>query len=425
MHLTGRCGIVSGKEKRFQDMLRRWQEDEVAAALKCFRVVNLTGARQCGKTTLTRMMPFARARHFSLDDDEIRRAAESDPFGFVERHGDETIVIDEIQKVPALLNAIKRRVDSDNAKGQYLLTGSSNLDFSKAVSDSLAGRIGKVRLRTLSLGETAGGGGKFLERAFGRDFPDGMPHIDKRKAIALAARGGYPEAYEMDGNMRRRWFRAYLDGLLMKDVQSVTQIRRLDALRETAQWMMTYSSKFFATTDLALKTGMSRETADGYIAALKALYLVDEVKAWAKNDYAKAGKRSKYYAADAGLMANISGWREEATYLNDDQSGKLVESWVYQNLASLAGMGGDYEISQYRDSEKREVDFIIERSDGAALGVEVKAGSTLSPGDFRHLKWFGENMARGEFTGIVLYSGEHALRFGEGYYAVPFSAMGE
>lgn len=405
-------------------MIRRWQEAEIQAALKCFRVVNLTGARQCGKTTLTRMLPLPRVRRFTLDDDEIRRAAASDPYGFVDRHGDETIVIDEIQKVPELLNAIKRRVDLDNSKGQYLLTGSSNLDFSKVVSDSLAGRIGKVRLRTFSLGEITGGRGDFLEMAFKRDFPDGLPHIDKRKAIAFASKGGYPETMDMDANMRRKWSRAYLDSLLFKDIRSVTQIRRLDALHGTAEWMLAYSSKFFSTAELALKTGMSRETAEGYISALKALYLVDEVKPWAKSDYAKAGKRSKYYAADSGLIANILGWTEDAVYMNDDQSGKLAESWVFQNLSSMAGRSGDYEISQYRDSGKREIDFIVERCDGAMLGVEVKAGSALGPGDFRHLRWFAENMAKDRFTGIVLYSGEHVLRFGEGFYAVPFAAMG-
>ncbi len=134
-------------------MIARWQEKEIVSALKSRRVVNLTGARQCGKTTLAGIVPLASARRFTLDDDETRKAAASDPYGFVERKDGETFVIDEIQKVPELLNAIKRRVDQDNARGQYLLTGSANLHFVKAVTDSLAGRIGRVRLRTLAFGE--------------------------------------------------------------------------------------------------------------------------------------------------------------------------------------------------------------------------------------------------------------------------------
>ena len=405
-------------------MIERWQKDEVVSSLKCFRVVNLTGARQCGKTTLAGMVPLASARRFTLDDEETRKAAKSDPYGFVARADGETIVIDEIQKAPELLNAIKMRVDRNNAKGQYLLTGSANLHFVKAVTDSLAGRMGRVRLRTLALGETPGGRGDFLARAFARDFPREVPVMDKRRIIALATQGGFPEAMEMDEKSRRRWFKTYLDDLLVKDMQDMTEIRKLGAMRTVAEWLLAYSSKFFEVSELAAKSGLGKETVETYIAALKALYLFDEVRPWTKGDYSKIGKRSKYFAADAGLVANVLGWTEDSVYMSDDRSGKMMENWVYQNLASLADRDSIYEISQYRDSNKREIDFIVERSDGALLGIEVKAGSALGAGDFKHLKWFAKNLAKGEFTGVVLYSGEHVLRFGEGFYAVPFSALG-
>ena len=111
--------------------------------------------------------------------------------------------------------------------------------------------------------------------------------------------------------------------------------------------------------------------------------------------------------------------------MSDDRSGKLIENWVYQNLACLADRDSVYEISQYRDSNKREIDFIVERSDGAMLGIEVKSGSSFGKDDFKHLKWFANNLAMGcQFTGIVLYSGENTLPFGEGFYAVPLAALG-
>ena len=406
-------------------MIARWQENEVLSSLKNFRVVNLTGARQCGKTTLSNMLSLPQTRRFALDNDETRKAAANDPYGFVYRRGNETFIIDEIQKVPELLNAIKMRVDNDNAKGQYLLTGSSNLHFVKAVSDSLAGRIGRVRLRTLSLGERLGGNGDFLDRAFKRDFPDVIPGFNKRKIIGLASESGYPEAMDLDVRFRRKWFLAYLDNLLVKDIRDVTEIRKLEVLRKIAQWLLSYSSKVFEISELAAKVGVGKATVEAYIAALKALYLFDEVPPWTKGEYSRIGKRSKYFASDAGLVANILEWDEESIYMNDDRSGKVVETWVYQNLASLADLGYDYEISQYRDSKKREIDFIVERLDGAMLGIEVKSGSSFSAEDFKHLKWFAANLAgERQFTGIVLYSGEQTLRFGEGFYAVPLAALG-
>lgn len=405
-------------------MIERWQKDEIVSSLKCFRVVNLTGARQCGKTTLTEMVPLSSVRRFTLDDDETRKAAKNDPYGFVDRAEGETIVIDEIQKVPELLNAIKMRVDRNNEKGQYLLTGSANLHFVKAVTDSLAGRIGRVRLRTLALGEIRGGAGDFIEKAFARDFPHEVPMLDKRSIIESATRSGYPEAMGMDAKTRKKWFRTYLDDLLLKDMQDVTEIRKLDAMRTIAEWLLAYTSKFFDVSELAAKSGIGKQTVETYISTLKALYLFDEVRPWTKSDYSKIGKRGKYYAADAGLVTNILGWSADSIYMNDNRSGKIIENWVFQNLASLADKGLDYTISQYRDSNKREIDFIVERIDGALLGIEVKSGSAFGAEDFKHLKWFAKNLAKGEFTGIVLYAGEHTLRFGEGFYAVPLAALG-
>ncbi|MBQ3749222.1 MAG: DUF4143 domain-containing protein, partial [Kiritimatiellae bacterium] len=181
---------------------------------------------------------------------------------------------------------------------------------------------------------------------------------------------------------------------------------------------------FFETSELAAKTGVSKATVENYISTLKAMFLFDEVRPWSKSDYGRIGTRSKFLASDSALVANILGWTDESIYMDGDMSGKLIETWVHQNLASLADLDMDYEISHYRDSLKREIDFIVERSDGAMLGIEVKSGSSFGAEDFKHLKWFAKNLAKGEFTGIVLYAGEDTLRFGEGFYAVPLAALG-
>ena len=176
--------------------------------------------------------------------------------------------------------------------------------------------------------------------------------------------------------------------------------------------------------ELAAKTGVAKVTIESYLETLEALYLFDKVPAWSGSDYDFLGKRPKWIACDTGMMASILKWNPEEVYFDDNRSGKLIESWVYQQLAAIAEAEGGYSISQYRDNKKREIDFIVERDDGAMLGVEVKAGSVAGT-DFKHLKWFAENLARNSFTGVVLYSGKDVLRFGEGFYAVPLSALGE
>jgi predicted AAA+ superfamily ATPase len=138
----------------------------------------------------------------------------------------------------------------------------------------------------------------------------------------LAAQGGYPESLEMDSRERRKWYLSYLDDLLVKDIRDVTEIRKMDVMRGIAEWLLAYSSKFFEISELSAKIGVSKETVESYLSTLKALYLFDEVRPWTKSDYSKIGKRSKYYAADTGLISNILGWSENSIYMNDDRSGK-------------------------------------------------------------------------------------------------------
>lgn len=404
-------------------MIKRWQERELIAALAARRGVHLTGARQCGKTTLAETVEIPVCLRYTFDDDALRATAEGDPNGFVKHADGETVIIDEVQKVPQILNAIKMVIDHNNAKGQYLLTGSANVMFAKAVKDTLAGRLGKVRLRTLSLGEVRGGVGDFLTRVMAGDLPRQFSDFDKREVIHEAFLGGYPEARDLKEQDRRKWFAGYLDDLLTRDIRDVTEIRKLQALRKVSDWLITYSSKFFNVEDLCRDVGITKETACAYVEALQAIYLFDGVNPWVARDYDRAGKRIKYFAADSGLIANTLGWDEKSVYLDDDRSGKLVESWTYHELAALCDVNGAAEIFQYRDSKRREVDFVVRFSNEELLGIEVKSGSSVGLGDFKHLKWFAENLARERFCGIVLYSGNKVLPFGENLFAVPFAAL--
>ncbi len=406
-------------------MFKRWQMERVKTLLAYRRGVNLTGARQVGKSTLTEMLNLPDVKKWSMDDNLTRKAALDDPHGFVKHAAGQTVVIDEIQKAPMLLEAIKMVVDRDNSKGQYLLTGSANIRFAKMVKDSLAGRLGTVRLRPLAFAEICANEPSFLDMAFDRGF-DGRdyPGFGKRDIIELAFRGGYPEVCDIPQSERTDWFVSYLDDLLTKDIRDVTEIRKLETMRRVAKSLFAHSAQFISINELAAKSELAKATLQNYIEALKALYIVDAVPAWAKNDYEIIGKREKMFAADSSLVANILEWSEDEAYMDPDKGGKLIETWVYNQISAIAETSTKYTISHFRDSKKREIDFIVERTDGAILGIEVKSGSA-SPEDFKHLKWFDKNLA-GEraFTGIVFYAGERTLRFGEGFYAVPLAALG-
>lgn len=405
-------------------ILPRWQEKTVNTARKERRVILMSGPRQCGKTTLVRQLATKKVEYRTLDEETYREAAESDPKSFVEHHKD-MLIIDEIQHVLSLLPAIKQAVDDNNRPGQFLLTGSANIQTLPSVSESLAGRVANIRLRPFTEGEVRGTKPKFLERAYKQNFKNSSQNYSKDRLIEIAFRGGFPEILRADCRARRRWHRDYIQALLERDLRDIVQIRRQEAMQELVRIVAAWSSRFMDVAAIGGGLSIRRPTLETYINALETLYLIERVRPWTKTDYARVGKQKKLFMTDSGLMASILRWNIDQAKNNPDQSGKLLETFIFNELAALIDLGdGEYELYHYRDREQREIDFIVERDDGAILGIEVKSSATAKKDDFKHLRWFQENLAGDRsFVGIVLYSGAQAASFGKNFWAVPVGAM--
>ena len=198
-------------------------------------------------------------------------------------------------------------------------------------------------------------------------------------------------------------------------------------MSELVRILAAWSGKFMDVSAIGAGLSISRPTVETYVNALEALYLVERVSPWTRTDYGRVGNRSKLFMTDSGLMSSVLGWNGEQVRMDADRSGKLIETFAFNEIAALVDAGyGRYDLFHYRDREKREIDFLVEREDRALLGIEVKAGSTIGRNDFRTLRWFKENIAGDrEFTGVVLYSGELAGSMGDGLWAVPFGTIWE
>ncbi len=403
----------------------RWQMDVLQEAIKTRRVLLLSGARQCGKTTLAKQLATKETLYRTLDDLTVKQFAENDPHNFV-KHAAKMLIIDEIQHVPKLLSAIKLVVDTDTRSGQFLLTGSANIQSLPGVQESLAGRIRSIRLRPLAQGELLGTEATFLENAFCQSFSKSNKSIyDRNSMLKIAFRGGYPEAIRLENNERSQWHRDYIRALLERDLKDIAHITRHRAMQDLTRILAAWSGKFMDISAIGTGLSIRRPTIESYINALEALYIIERVQPWTRTDYERVGKQAKLYMSDSGLMASILRWRMAQVELDSDRSGKLIETFIFNELASqIEVSNGKYELFHYRDREQREIDFLIEREDHALLGIEVKAGSAISPADFKHLKWFRDNIAKSKpFVGIVLYSGEFLGSMGENLWAIPFSAL--
>jgi predicted AAA+ superfamily ATPase len=242
--------------------------------------------------------------------------------------------------------------------------------------------------------------------------------------VELAFRGGYPEVLRLSQARRKSWFQDYVKSLLSRDLRDIANIRRQETMRDLLITLSAWSSKFMDTASICSKLSISRDSFRSYVNALMSMCLFERVPPWLHTDYERVGRKEKHFATDTGLMASLLNWRLPDVLLDSDESGKILETLVFNELSAQIDLDYGYTLYHYRDRENREIDFIIENDRGELLGIEVKAGSAVSTNDYKHMVWFKNNIAKDNpFHGIVLYTGAHSLALGKDMYAVPIAAL--
>ena len=398
-------------------------EQRLAEALLDTPVVLLAGPRQAGKTTLVRQVAAKGLRYLTLDDELTLLSAREDPVGMIRSL--DRAVIDEIQRAPQLLLAIKKSVDEDRRPGRFLLTGSANLMALPLVADSLAGRMETLSLMPLSQTEIEGHSANWIDQAF-------AGQLLKTDSLALGdaltdrvLRGGYPEAITRDSAKRRMaWARQYVDALIQRDALDVAGIDKLDqlprflnALAQTAGQMCNYSQ-------LAGQVGLDGKTAARYAGVFETMYLLKRVDVWARNRLSRVVKTPKLQFIDAGLLAMLMNLGIEEVRRDRSRFGQVLETFVFGELLKhTTSAEGDYQLLYYRDADKVEVDIVIENAAGQLVGVEVKASATVKASDLRGLRKLAA-LAGDQFKmGVLLYDGAETLPLGDGIWAAPLSSL--
>ncbi len=410
-------------------MIERNITTRLRQALKDTPVVFLHGARQTGKSTLVQAIAEGRrnASYLTLDDAATLAAATSDPAGFIGGF-DGPLVLDEVQKAPALFPAIKRAVDRNRKPGRFLLTGSANVLLVPKVSESLAGRIEILTLWPFSQGEIEGVRETFVDTLFAKTNPrPTATHLAPPQLINRVLRGGYPEICTTRSADRRDvWFRAYISTILQRDIRDLANIEGLTELPRLLTLLATRVGSPVNFADIARDLSIPQTTFKRYFALLEMTFIVQALPAWSSNIGKRLVKSPKLLLNDTGLLTHLLGFSKDRLGNDPKQGGPLMENFVVAELRKQASWSKTKpELFHFRTQAGREVDIVLEDRSGRIVGIEVKAGATLGTNDLKGLKALAELAGKRFHRGIVLYAGQDTIPFGSRIHALPVSALWE
>jgi predicted AAA+ superfamily ATPase len=411
------------------ELLPRLSERRLAELMNAFRVVVVNGPRQAGKTTLMHIYRDHHSGEFvSLDDPVQLTAALDDPQSLIE-FGARPLLIDEVQRGgDPLVLSIKRAVDQDRSRGQFMLSGSAQFLTVPKLSESLAGRAAFLDLWPFSMAERTSGSADFCDLLFTdpvslrRAGPSPWTRDDY---LDLACGGSYPEAISMSVRHRREWFDAYLRTVISRDVREFARIQHGDSIPKLLSLLAARAGSTSEISDLARSTELTRDTVRNYLAYLCGVFLTATVPAWSTNFSAKAAKTAKIFLTDSGLAAFVLRVDQEALRRPGSSAlGGLVETFAFTELTKLRSTTSEpFKIHYFRDRNGREIDFVLERYDGRIVGIEVKASASPSSKDASHLRWLRDSLGERFVAGVVLHLGERSVSLGDGIQMLPLSAL--
>ena len=395
--------------------------------LSAFPAVVIQGARQVGKSTLARQLVDDRtAVVVTLDDRRTRDAAVADESAFVEQCPDGVLVVDEVQREPELLLAIKASIDRDRRPGRFLLTGSADLLTVKGRTDSLAGRAATLHLRGLSQGELAGRPEDFVSSLLASTAPHRFTTEWTRADYAAAiAQGGYPDTRGLRPRLRHAWLDSYLDRVLERDATLLPSGGQPRRLHSVLSLLAANQGGELVKARIADGADVPRNTITAYLDVLRSVFLVDELPPWTANLTKREVGRTKAFVGDSALALRLNRLTEQQLLpLTSDSIGGLFEAFVASELLKQRSWSEhDYQPFHFRDRDGVEVDLVLELDDGRIIAIEVKASSTYRSDHFAGLRFLKDKLGDRFVAGIVVGMSDTGYQFADRLYGLPAAAL--
>lgn len=394
-------------------------------------VVLVEGPRTVGKSTLLNEIAASTgAPLLDLDEPAIRAAVTDDPSTFIS--GGPPLCVDEYQKVPLILDAIKARLNANPTEKGFLLTGSARHESLPRASQTLTGRLHRIQMYPLTQSEIEGSDENFLEYVF--DNPDGAfaPYTttsSRPNYIHRCIRGGFPMAVERTTTKQRnRWLDDYVRLTLERDVMELSKIRQAGLLPRLLAVLAGQTAQVLNVKKAASKLNMDETTAGSYVRLLEAVFLIHLLPGWGKTLSSRATAFPKIHVIDSAVAARLLRITPEKLAKNDPTAltefGHLVESFVVGELIRQASwLDNIATLGHWRTIDNDEVDLVIERDDGQVVAAEVKAGVILGSKDIKPMLKLRESLGSLFHEGVVFTTGNASYTHPSGLRVVPIDRL--
>ena len=394
----------------------RTLSDIVEKATKSFKVVLITGPRQVGKSTLFEKIKEENRTKVSLDDGDDLALAKTDPNLFFQKY-QPPLLIDEVQKAPELFIYIKKIVDNSNERGLFWLTGSQKFDLMKNVTESLAGRVAGLDLQGFSQSE------KNNDHTRGAFIPDidlqtKRPILTAKDTFEVIHKGSYPQLFDGITDWEL-YYKSYIDTYLMQDVKDIIKIEESISFRRFIKILASRTSQVLNYTDIARDADISPNTAKSWLSVLHTLGVVYLLQPYFANNIGKRlSKTPKMYFMDTGLCAHLCGMNTAQMLSGSHLSGAFIETYVVSEIVkSYIHNGKTPNIYYYRDSNKEEIDVIIEENN-KVYPIEIKQTATPTISMAKNFRLIDEKK-RG--VGAIVCLNDKFIPISKDVYIIPIS----
>ena len=413
-------------------MFHRKLENRIVEDLDAFRILNIQGSRQSGKTTMVKELSKKQNfKYYTFDNNEDIKFAMSMPNKFVRQANEITIVLDEIQKVPQILPHLKMQVDNNNRPGQFILTGSADLLKMKKVTESLAGRRIDYELMTLSIAEINNLDTNIIDALISGEISEKNSHLDENndRFFELAIKGGYPEVQNFTDRQRKNWYKSYVNSRITKDVEDIAigGLHKKNLLFKMLKYLSWQAGDLLNYSSVSKKLSIDVKTVKNYTEFFDTLFLSKNLMPYYINIGKRQIKTAKYYFSDSGLLSYLLNVEK----LPDKKfTGKIIENFIYcELLKNNTTAENPVEMYFYRDKSQYEVDIILESNFDELIAIEIKSKEYLKSEDFRGIRKLKRLLGDKLIKAYVFYAGKliYPQKTEEGIdiIALPFNVLFE